>query len=145
MFRLFPHFGIHVGDLARATRFYVEGLGFERMDRADRVEGLEDLLGLPDAVTHTQFVRHPGGMTVELWALESGRSTGDGQAKPSNERGLSHLCMVVDDLDAAAARIVDYGGTRLDATRTHNGYGRLMFCADPDGVRIEIVEVRQPA
>jgi len=53
--------------------------------------------------------------------------------------------MVVDDLDAAAARIVAYGGTRLEASRTQNGYGRLMFCADPDGVRIEIVEAKQAA
>lgn len=144
MFRQFPHLGLYVADLDRATRFYVEGLGFERSHEG-RGEGLEKFLGLDNANTKIQFVRHPEGMTIELWTLENGNSIGDGRPDAINSRGVSHFCMMVDNLEEAAARIVEFGGYRLDATRIEHQYGPLMFCADPDGVRIELIEIRPPS
>lgn len=141
MFKAFPHFGIHVSDIDASTRFYVEGLGFEALNRG-RAEALGDLLGLDDAPTLTQFIRHPAGGTIELWQVEGVASVGAGAADPAHERGRLHLCLIVDDLDAAAERIVAFGGARLDRSRILSPYGRLMFCADPDGVRIELCEVK---
>jgi len=33
------------------------------------------------------------------------------------------------------------GGARLDGTLSDLGYGKLIFCADPDGTRIELVQI----
>jgi len=61
----FPHFGICARDLEASTRFYVNGLGFEKM-RSGQAEDVGRLLSLPGAVAQTQFVKHPSGGTIEL-------------------------------------------------------------------------------
>ena len=62
--------------------------------------------------------------------------------QPANAAGRLHLCLIVEDLDAAAARIAAFGGRPLEGSRTRQDYGDLMFCEDPDGVRIEIIQMR---
>ena len=66
---------------------------------------------------------------------------GDAAPSPSNLRGRPHLCFVVDDIDGVAARIEAFGGIVLRESRHIAEYGTLMFCADPDGVRIELVQM----
>lgn len=141
MIRSFPHFGIHVANIEHSARFYVEGLGFEAQEG-----GITDapgpLLEMPGATVRTQFIRHPEGMRMELWTVED-RPSGDVvDPRPANLRGRPHLCFLVDDLDIVAARIVEYGGQRLDQSRTDMGYGELMFCGDPDGTRIELIQMK---
>jgi hypothetical protein len=41
-------------------------------------------------------------------------------------------------VDTAAARLVEFGGTILDHTRSDAGIV-LLFLADPDGTRIELM------
>lgn len=139
MIRAFPHFGIHVTDLERSTRFYVEGLRFEAQE-GGRTDTPGPLLELPGATVCTQFVRHPEGLRMELWSIEGGAAA-SADPRPANLPGRPHLCFIVDDLDAVAARVVEYGGQRLDQSRCDLGYGILMFCADPDGTRIELVQM----
>lgn len=140
MIRSFPHFGIHVSDLEKSTRFYVEGLGFEAQE-GGRTDAAAPLLELPGATVCTQFVRHPEGLRMELWSLEGVTPAAPADPRPANLAGRPHLCLVVDDLEEAAARIVAFGGRRLDESRCDLGYGLLMFCADPDGTRIELVQM----
>jgi catechol 2,3-dioxygenase-like lactoylglutathione lyase family enzyme len=61
-----------------------------------------------------------------------------------NALGLTHLSLRVDDLDAAAARLVAFGGRLLPQTRVENPRlrARAVFLTDPDGTRIELVESR---
>jgi lactoylglutathione lyase len=142
MIRSFPHFGIHVADLERATRFYVDGLGFEAQETG-RTDAPGPLLEMPGAMIRTQFLRHPEGQRMELWTVEDrARAGGPVDPRPANVPGRPHLCFVVDDLKSVAARIVEFGGYRLDGTRSDLGYGDLMFCADPDGTRIELVQIK---
>lgn len=141
MIKSFPHFGIYVADLARATRFYVEGLGFEAQE-GGRTDAPGPLLEMPGATVRTQFVRHAEGQRMELWTVEDRPSAGGADPRPANVPGRAHLCFVVDDLDAVTERIATFGGTRLDVTRSDLGYGELMFCADPDGSRIELVQIK---
>ena len=140
MISAFPHFGIYVADIGRSTRFYVEGLGFEARE-AGSSDAPGPLLELPGTTVRTQFISHPGGTRMELWTVVDRPPAGTGDPRPANLPGRVHLCFMVDDLDAVAARIVEYGGRRLDETRCDLGYGNLMFCADPDGTRIELVQI----
>jgi len=139
MIQSIPHFGLHVADLARSTRFYVEALGFE-LTHGGRADNVATLLEVEGAVALTQFVRHPSGMVIELWTLEAHPAGGSGSASPANERGRPHLCLIVDNLDKTAEQIVALGGSRLDGSRCSLDYGPIMFCADPDGVRLELVQ-----
>jgi catechol 2,3-dioxygenase-like lactoylglutathione lyase family enzyme len=141
MIRKFPHVGFFVTDLERATRFYVEGLGFEAQE-GGRTDAPGPLLEMAGATVRTQFIRHREGMRLELWTVADRLSLDDAiDPRPADRPGRPHLCFVVDDLDAVAARIVQYGGFRLDGSRCDLGYGELMFCADPDGTRIELVKL----
>lgn len=139
MVHAIPHYGLHVRDLKVSTRFYVEALGFE-LTHGGRAEGLETLLEIKGAVSLTQFVRHPSGMVIELWAMEAEPSLGDANPSPANVRGRPHLCVIVEDLEKTADLIVALGGSRLEGSRCTLDYGPMMFCGDPDGVRLELVQ-----
>jgi PhnB protein len=45
----------------------------------------------------------------------------------------------VDDVDATAKRLEEFGGTILPTTRTNPGV-ELVFLTDPDGVRVELMQ-----
>jgi glyoxylase I family protein len=135
------HFGICVTDLQRSLRFYCDGLGFEKAEvyelqdspetglgRALEVEGDVDLV--------SQFIRH-GSLGIELLYYNS--PTPHGSASTSRSQiGITHLSFYVPDVEAAAAKLVEYGGTLLPSTRANPGVP-LVFVADPDGVRIELM------
>lgn len=136
----FPHFGIHVADIDVATRFYVDGMGFERLESGD-TDAIGPLLRLPGAVVRTQFVGY-GPQKIELWTIGNRTPEGNGNPGPANRLGRPHLCFIVADIDAATARIAEHGGQVIDESRLDLGYGELMFCADPDGTRIEIIQMK---
>jgi len=137
---LFPHFGILVEDLERSARFYVEALGFELATERTRASDVGQLVGLPGADAETLFVSHPSGGRIELHRFTGYDVVGE-RARPANTRGLSHLCFVVDDLVAVGARIRQHGGEVIEQSAVAKDYGKLVFCRDPDGVRIELVQM----
>jgi catechol 2,3-dioxygenase-like lactoylglutathione lyase family enzyme len=85
------------------------------------------------------------GITIELLGFEHPRVVGDGRRRPMNQLGLTHLSLTVDDIDAVAGQIEALGGHVVRATRTILGApaARLEFvyCTDPDGVRIELMDL----
>jgi catechol 2,3-dioxygenase-like lactoylglutathione lyase family enzyme len=133
------HVGICVSDLARSLRFYCEGLGFAPAESHAIGGEFAAALEVPENVKLTsQFIRREG-LSVELlhyqWPAPEGRP-----ASSRNQLGLTHLSFIVPDLEAAAARLAEHGGTVLERTRTTGPGVSLLFVADPDGVRIEIME-----
>ena len=136
------HLGMCVTDLERSLRFYCEGLGFEAAERYDldgaTAPGLDKALEVDGPVEMTsQFVRLDG-MAIELLHYHSPRPTGVA-SRTRGQVGLTHLSFYVDDLDAATERLVRCGGTVVEGTRTAPGI-ELIFLADPDGVRVELMQ-----
>ena len=135
------HLGLCVSDLDASRRFYCEGLGFTA------TLGLElssrDLVGLdgslevagPASVT-SQFITL-GDLKIELLGFHEPASQGE-PSRQRNQLGLTHLSFLVEDVDAAAARLIDFGGTILEDTRSNPGI-EIVFLADPDGVRVELM------
>ena len=83
---------------------------------------------------------HSGDLRIELLAFATPTAFG----KPSasrNQLGLTHLSFSVDDLDAATERLVRHGGKVIEGTRsTPEGRIHIIFLADPDGTRIELMK-----
>jgi catechol 2,3-dioxygenase-like lactoylglutathione lyase family enzyme len=137
------HIGICVADLDRSLRFYCDGLGFRAEERfeldSDQVPGLDLALEIGErTVVTSQFVRAEG-LAIELLAYTTPSPTGS----PSASRrllGLTHLSLYVDDLEAAITHLVACGGTLLEETRQSPGID-LVFLADPDGVRVELMQL----
>lgn len=138
------HFGICVADLDRSQRFYCEGLGFELVASHHVGEEFGRLMEVDQAGVESRMVRRDG-VTIELLHFVSPGVTGDGQRRPMNQRGLTHLSLRVDDVDQVAAAITSCGGTVVAGTRTTLDLSgaRLdfVYCTDPDGVRIELMDL----
>lgn len=131
------HFGICVPDLERATRFYTEALGFEREHAVDVLPPFHKLVELPDVKGRAQFLRRDS-VRIELCAYEVPETFGSTERRSMAQFGLTHFALAVRDLDAAIARIVELGGHVYPDTRVSSPKGDLIFCTDPDGVRIEL-------
>lgn len=135
------HVGLCVSDIDASLRFWCDGLGFERAENHDlsseMVPGLDASLEVaPPVVLRSQMITN-GAMKIELLAYASPGVDGT-PASRRNQRGLTHVSFWVDDVDAVAARLVDHGGTLLPGTRTSPGID-LVFVADPDGTRVELM------
>lgn len=135
------HLGLCVADLDRSLRFYCEGLGFETSGSFElddtALPGLERGLELASPVAMTSTFIELGTMKIELLSYRTPQPHG----APSVDRaqlGFTHLSFYVDDVDAAAARLVEVGGTLLESTRASIGV-EIVFLADPDGARVELM------
>ncbi len=135
------HIGLCVSDVERSLDFY-RALGFEEDPRRPRVSmrgGMAaDLLGIPDVALEAVYLVKDGA-TLELLGFPEPGVVGGG-LREMNRLGLTHLSLEVDDLDAAAARIVEAGGRILAESRIPVA----LFALDPDGTRIELVARRTP-
>lgn len=130
-----------MSDLGRSLRFYCEGLGFEQAEGYElddtTLPGLERALEVVGPVRlQSQMITH-GSLKIELLHFVSPGPTGI-PAVRRNELGFTHVSFFVDDLERVAARLVALGGTTLDSTRAVLGYD-VMFVADPDGTRVELM------
>jgi catechol 2,3-dioxygenase-like lactoylglutathione lyase family enzyme len=137
----YSHSGICVRDLERSLRFYCDGLGFEKAEVYEVGEGLGPALEIDAEVAVTsQFIRK-GPIAIELLHYSSPDVFGTPSAH-RNQVGLTHLSFIVGDVDAAAAHLVECGGTILESTWTGKGDPttiQILFLADPDGVRVELM------
>jgi catechol 2,3-dioxygenase-like lactoylglutathione lyase family enzyme len=135
------HVGICVSDLDRSMRFYCDGLGFEPSDRFDldgaQLPWLAASLEVEGPFHLTSQMIVNGGIKIELLHY-AGRSPEGTPSTSRGLRGLTHLSFNVDKVDSAAARLVEYGGTILEHTRSDAGIV-LLFLADPDGTRVELM------
>ncbi len=134
------HLGICVADIDASSRFYREGLGFEPLiDISEIGAPFDALIEQPGVTLLVQQLRC-GDVTIELLGFKDSKVSGDGERGAMNTRGLSHITLVVDDLSAVAARITEYGGSVHEETRVDSPFGQLVFCTDPDGVRLELMQ-----
>jgi catechol 2,3-dioxygenase-like lactoylglutathione lyase family enzyme len=135
------HLGLCVSDLDASLRFYCDGLGFTPAGTfelsSSELEGLDGSLEVdgPAALT-SQFITL-GDLKIELLAFHDPAPHG-APSTARNQRGLTHLSFLVDDVDVASQRLTHFGGTIVDGTRSKPGID-IVFLADPDGVRVELM------
>lgn len=134
------HLGLCVTDLERSRRFYLDGLGFTEFARFEIQRPIAEVDAPHDL---TSYFIQKDGLRIELLHYRSPGVFGT----PSNRRnqlGLTHLSFVVDDVDAAAAELVTYGGTIVAGTRSGQDDPdsvQIIFVADPDGTRVELMRL----
>jgi catechol 2,3-dioxygenase-like lactoylglutathione lyase family enzyme len=138
------HIGIVVADLERSTRFYCDGLGFERgMDShsGNEIKRLSEFA--EDVDVSCRFVRKDG-LKLELMQYAEPRPISSPGRRPLNQiGGPSHLALRVGDMDEALRAITDFGGRVLYTTHTSFALFsdediELCYCLDPDDVRLSI-------
>ena len=137
------HFGICVSDPERSLRFYRDLLGFrETASLAVSDPHSARLLELERLELHARFLERDG-MRLELLHFASPGHEGDAAPRPMNRLGLTHIAVRVDDLEKTLAAMKRAGVEVLEQTRIRNPELRseVVYVLDPDGVRIELVEL----
>ena len=122
-------------------RFYCDGLGFEAAEcyelDGSQLPGLAEALEVTaPAVIVSQMITH-GSLRIELIEWRTPLPAGT-PASRRNQLGLTHLSFFVDDLDRAIHRLLELGGSLVPGTRQSPGID-LVFLADPDGTRVELM------
>lgn len=121
------HLAVTTKDMEKSLDFYTRVLGFQRVFDIDQPE-----TGEPWIV----YVHMGGGQFIELFYDGSTDNTWD-----ATQRGFNHICMVADDIHAAARQITD-AGYPLDREPKQGPDGNWQFwVTDPDGVRIEMMQI----
>jgi lactoylglutathione lyase len=122
----FGHVAFRVADLERSVRWYGAAFGAREAFRAQK----------PDGSTQLVYIELAPGQFVELFP--------DGKnpiVAPDEPIGYAHTCLLVDDLPAALAHLATLDVTPLAAPRTGRAGQFLAFVVDPDGNRIELMEI----
>lgn len=120
------HIAIKVSDLDRTLDFYVSKLEMPEMFRLNKDDGSPWLLYL--RLTDEQYLEiFPGAETD--------------RAPNANSNGLNHMCWTVDDIDATVARIKAKGIELTSEIKLVGDNNRQAWFEDPDGNRIELMEM----
>ena len=135
------HIGLCVSDLDRSLRFYCDGLGFAEAEGYDlddqMLSGLDRALEVARPVQLRSQMIRLGDLKIELLHFTEPGPTGVA-SQTRGQIGFTHLSLFVDDVDVVAARLAELGGRVLADTRAQLGY-EVVFVADPDGARVELM------
>jgi catechol 2,3-dioxygenase-like lactoylglutathione lyase family enzyme len=127
-FSNFGHLAFSVNDLQTSIDFY-EKLGFPEFLRLTETDG-EPWIA---------YLKITDELYLELFP------SGDGGRAPGPEHtGVHHLCLTTDDIEATAAHLASVGiktVAPLDPNNRGADRNRGMWIIDPDGNRIEIMEM----
>lgn len=141
----FSHIGVCVSDIERSTRFYVDVLGFTQLYALDIV-GDEVAATMEQRGAFHSAMLLRGDVRIELLQWIDVATTGSGTRKPMHELGFTHLSFRVDRVDELGDAVRAAGGAVHEQTRTVMGDDgdpaavKLIYCTDPDGTRIELME-----
>jgi glyoxylase I family protein len=141
------HAGIVVSDIHRAIDFYTQILGLELMAELTPPNSgpqLEKVLALPGARLHAGAMLRAGASAIELHEFEAPEWDGPVPV-PSHAIGAQHVAFWCDDVTVEKAAIESRGGmfmTDINVVDSGPFAGlRTAFIRDPDGIRIEFLEV----
>ena len=122
----YGHVAIKVTDLDRSLDFYRDRLGFPEMLRLKNDDGSTWLVYL--RITDDHYLEiFPGA--------ENDRAPG------WNANGVNHLCFTIEDLDATTGRIKAAGIALTSEIKQGLESNRQAWIEDPDGNRIELMEM----
>jgi catechol 2,3-dioxygenase-like lactoylglutathione lyase family enzyme len=139
--RTFSHLGICVSDLDKAMRFYCEGLGFKHIVTFPVGNEAGKTMEIADDIVLDSVIIRRDGVSIELLGFKSPKPKPVAGRRSMTQVGLTHLSLLVDDVEAVAAHAVAHGGTLVPETRTVSPAGDFIFVLDPDGTRVELMRL----
>jgi lactoylglutathione lyase len=124
------HVALKVADIERSLEFYRDRLAFDEIMRLNHDDGRLWLVYL--RVTDTQFLElFPGG---------------EGDRAPGRDAtAVNHFCLESADLDATASALRAAGIALTVQPKTGADRNRQCWIEDPDGNRIEFMQMMPDA
>jgi catechol 2,3-dioxygenase-like lactoylglutathione lyase family enzyme len=136
-----PHIGICVSDLAKALRFYCDGLGFKETIRYKIGSEAGPIMEIDGNIVLNSVMIRKDSLNIELLDFETPKVTQTDGRRSMTLTGLTHLSLLVDDVDAVAKKAVECGGILVAHTRTKMEQGDFVYLTDPDGTRVELMRL----
>jgi len=134
------HIGICTSNVEHSVKFYTEALGFELLRSIDEIgPPFDDLVEIPGTVFCAHHLKC-GEVTIELVGYPDTEVTGSAERRPMNQLGFTHMTLGVDNVNEVLERIKQFGGHVHTETKIDSPFGPIIFCTDPDGVRIEVMQ-----
>jgi catechol 2,3-dioxygenase-like lactoylglutathione lyase family enzyme len=139
------HVGLSVEDLDRSIAFYRDLFGMEVVaQKIFEGEQYAAILALAGARGRVALLKAPN-LQIELFEFEQPVPQPQQRTRPVCDRGITHFCVVVADIDSDYARMTA-AGVRFHCppllfarARAKATYGR-----DPDGNVFELVQYCDP-
>ena len=130
------HIGLAVADLERARRFWTEAFDFRPVLELEPPDGpTSQLLGVAAPVGLRAIYLRRDDFVLELLHF-SAAGLHAREPRVMNEPGLTHLSLLVDDLEARLEKVRELGGTVVEESRLGDA---AVLVLDPDGQRVELL------
>lgn len=136
------HAGIVVGDMDRSLGFYRDLLGLKvKSQKSESSQYIDAICGTKGAELTTVKLAAQDGSLIELLCFGS-RKDRKVSAGKLDDIGLTHISFTVDDAENEYRRLAASGIEFNSKPQVSpDGYAKVVFCKDPDGVFVELVEV----
>jgi glyoxylase I family protein len=116
------HVGLYAADPVALAKWYIVTLGFEVVRTLEK-EGRPPIY----------FLKGDRGLVIEILPTGAARPT-----RELSDPGYSHIGLIVEDFDQAAASLQSKGVSLFNVRQTSNGW-TIGYFDDPEGNRLEIV------
>lgn len=142
------HTGLVVTDLERSLALYRDALGFTPWRRAvETGPFIEQVTGIPGVELEWVKLKAPDQTMLELLCYRRPPSSPSSTGAPGaphqavNTPGRLHAAFTVSDVDALFERLPRHG-VRCPAppALSPDGKAKVMYCFDPDGINLELVQ-----
>ena len=137
------HTGFCVTSLEAALPFWTGVLGFELLRQGEIGPGpfLGEVAGIPDHGLRFALLK-AGAHQIEL--LEYTGAPRDTVIARTEAIGAAHLCLTLDDLDAALAAMAPHGwmpaGEPQVLTAGPRAGTRVVYVTNPDNIHLELMQ-----
>lgn len=141
MIRAIHHIGVNCRDMARMQRFYCEAFGFEPVDDGFSWGGdatMDHIVDVNGSAAKGVMLR-AGTCYLELFEY-SAPPPSMAEPKRPNDRGYTHICVDVTDIEADLAHLENCGMTFNGRAFIDVGHVKTIYGYDPEG---NVIEVQQ--
>ena len=138
------HTGLTVRDLDRSLGFYRDLLGMEVVMAQEKQGGyLAAIVGYEGARVRMAHLAFPGDAhRIELFQYLEPPGRGD-PGEPLDV-GITHVCLLVEDLRAMHERLseagIDFYSAPVEVDTGANAGGLCLYLRDPDGITLELFQ-----
>ncbi len=139
------HVAMNVTDMERTTRFYSEVFGFKAAPPIKPDNQAARIFGFPKLDIQARYLRL-GNLNVLIRQFDDPKYAGPKRDLPVNYPGWGDIALRVSDIEPVISATRRLGGTVYENTRTVEGTPEqpgpeVIFIADPDGARVEVVKI----
>jgi catechol 2,3-dioxygenase-like lactoylglutathione lyase family enzyme len=137
------HIGFVVRDIEESLKFYSGVLELDVYSRfTEKGRFIDNLTGIKDVTLEWVKLIIPNGGLIELLQYHSHPDSSNQITNfPSNRLGCSHVALTSSNLDLLYRQLQRAGYfCKSKPLTTVNGKAKILYCHDPDGAIVELIE-----